>query len=114
MKNFIVVIFALLLTTASAFGQSVPTKKEVRKEYKELTHYFKEVKGKEVPIEQVPFMTVRAANLNDNLYLGYSEKRKHQVALNLLLLTQDFVIEQVNFTLQETIEILNELEKKTE
>lgn len=111
MKNFIIVIFALLLTTSLAFGQSTVTKKEVRKEYKELTHYFKEVKGTEVSVDQISLMINRAASLNDNLYLGYSEKRKHQVALNLLLLTQDFVFEQLNFTLQETIEILDELEE---
>lgn len=110
MKNFVVIIFALFLITASAFGQSTPTKKEVRKEYKELTRYFKEVKGKEVPIDQVPLMTNRASRLNDNLYLGYSEKRGCRVALNLLMLTQDFVFEQLNFTLKETVEILNKIE----
>ena len=110
MKNFIIVIFALLLTTSPAFGQSTVTKKEVRKEYKELTHYFKEVKGKEVPIDQVSMMINRAATLNDNLYIGYSNKRICSVALSLFLLTQDFVSEQVKFTLEETMEILDKIE----
>ncbi len=100
MKNLIFVVLLCLFSVTGVNAQA-PTKKEIRKEYREITSYLKDNMDKDVPYEDVMQIIGRAKTVTENMDLVYGTNKKCQEKFDIALLTGNFVMAGLMRTLKE-------------